>query len=113
MCLATPAQYLELTIAPFLVSPVGSLGSLVLDDNNRVMDRHQIEHVSIWLWLQLMLSSDEGSFGGFENLSKKYDTEFASTAADYDGRPHSIQVRCCCVHPIFCRSCSLLLWMQQ
>lgn len=42
--------------------------------------------------LQLMLSSDEDSFGGFENLSKKYNTEFASTEADYDGRPHSIQV---------------------
>ena len=42
--------------------------------------------------LQLMLSSDEGAFGGFENLSKKYDTEFPSTAADYDGRPHSIKV---------------------
>ena len=39
-----------------------------------------------------MLSSDETAFGGFENLSKKYDAEFASTAADYDGRPHSIQV---------------------
>ena len=39
-----------------------------------------------------MLSSDEAAFGGFENLSKKYDAEFASTAADYDGRPHSIQV---------------------
>ncbi len=42
--------------------------------------------------LQLMLSSDEDSFGGFENLSKKYNTEFASNDAEYDGRPHSIQV---------------------
>ncbi|DBA73542.1 TPA: hypothetical protein ACH3X2_001002 [Trebouxia sp. C0005] len=41
---------------------------------------------------KLMLSSDEESFGGFENLSKKYNTEFASSEADYDGRPHSIQV---------------------
>ncbi|DBB05355.1 TPA: hypothetical protein ACH3X3_010575 [Trebouxia sp. C0006] len=41
---------------------------------------------------KLMLSSDEDSFGGFENLSKKYNTEFASSEADYDGRPHNIQV---------------------
>lgn len=39
-----------------------------------------------------MLSSDEAAFGGFENLSKKHDTEFASTAGEYDGREHSIQV---------------------
>lgn len=39
-----------------------------------------------------MLSSDEEAFGGFENLSKKYDTEFVSTAGDYDKRPHSLQV---------------------
>ena len=42
--------------------------------------------------LQLMLSSDEGAFGGFENLSKKYNTEFASETGDYDGRPNSIKV---------------------
>lgn len=42
--------------------------------------------------LQLMLSSDEEAFGGFENLSKKHDTEFVSTAGDYDKRPHSLQV---------------------
>ena len=39
-----------------------------------------------------MLSSDEAAFGGFENLSKKQNTEFVSTADDYDGREHSIQV---------------------
>jgi hypothetical protein len=48
--------------------------------------------MTVMCLLQLMLSSDEDSFGGFENLSKKYNTEFASTEADYDGRPHSIQV---------------------
>ena len=48
--------------------------------------------VTVMCLLQLMLSSDEDSFGGFENLSKKYNTEFASSEADYDGRPHSIQV---------------------
>lgn len=51
-----------------------------------------VNDVSVTCLLQLMLSSDEDSFGGFENLSKKYNTEFASTEADYDGRPHSIQV---------------------
>ena len=45
--------------------------------------------------LQLLLSSDEAAFGGFENLSKKYDTEYASKAGDYDGRPNSIQVLVC------------------
>lgn len=39
-----------------------------------------------------MLSSDEEAFGGFENLSKKHNTEFDSTAGDYDKRPHSLQV---------------------
>ena len=42
-----------------------------------------------------MLSSDEAAFGGFENLSKKYNTEFASSAGDYDGRPNNIQVISC------------------
>ena len=42
--------------------------------------------------LQLLLSSDEGAFGGFENLSKKYNTEYSSSEGDYDGRPHSIKV---------------------
>ena len=42
--------------------------------------------------LQLLLSSDEGAFGGFENLSKKYNTEYSSAEGDYDGRPHSIKV---------------------
>ena len=49
-------------------------------------------HTELYACMQLMLSSDEESFGGFENLSKKHDTEFASTAGDYDGRPHNIQV---------------------
>lgn len=47
-----------------------------------------------------MLSSDEEAFGGFENLSKKYDTEFVSTAGDYDNRPHSLQVLF--HHPVRC-----------
>lgn len=51
-----------------------------------------VSGVTVMCLLQLMLSSDEDSFGGFENLSKKYNTEFASNDADYDGRPHSIQV---------------------
>lgn len=76
-------------------------------------------------WLQLMLSSDESAFGGFENLSKKHNTEFASTAGDYDGREHSIQVilvspseialgLICCFSlfpsPVLCCSCTAALF---
>ena len=65
-----------------------------------------------------MLSSDEEAFGGFENLSKKYDTEFVSTAGDYDNRPHSLQVvfhhllRLLVIFLRFCpnRECALNTW---
>lgn len=62
-----------------------------------------VNDLSVMCLLQLMLSSDEDAFGGFENLSKKYNTEFASSEADYDGRPHNIQVghKACgrvCIH---------------
>lgn len=64
---------------------------------------HGVLYVTVTIaWLivlrcvQLLLSSDEAAFGGFENLSKKYNTEFASTPGDYDGRPNSIKVLLAC-----------------
>ena len=68
--------------------------------------------------LQLMLSSDEAAFGGFENLSKRHDTDFASTAGDYDGRPNSIQVsnsRFCLAFfsALLFTAAKLLLWLQH
>ena len=61
---------------------------------------HTVSNVNVCL--QLLLSSDEGAFGGFENLSKKYNTEYSSSEGDYDGRPHSIKVKTCqvCVNSI-------------
>jgi len=41
---------------------------------------------------KLVLSSDEGVFGGWENISKKYDAEYFTMEGDYDNRPHSFQV---------------------
>ncbi len=41
----------------------------------------------------MVLSSDEGVFGGYENASKKYNTEYASQEGTYDNRPNSFQVR--------------------
>ena len=48
---------------------------------------------SLVMMLQLVLSSDEECFGGWENISKKYDAEYATMEGDYDNRPHSFQVR--------------------
>ncbi len=39
-----------------------------------------------------MLSSDEGVFGGWENVSKKYDVAYATQPGDYDGREQSMLV---------------------
>ena len=48
---------------------------------------------SLAMMLQLVLSSDEECFGGWENISKKYDAEYTTEEGDYDNRPHSFQVR--------------------
>ena len=37
----------------------------------------------------MVLSSDEQVFGGWRNVSKDFDVEFATEAGDFDGRPHS------------------------
>ncbi len=54
----------------------------------------------------MVLSSDEGVFGGYENASKKYNTEYATSKGTYDNRPNSFQVpralfplTCCCTIP--------------
>ena len=39
------------------------------------------------------MSSDEGVFGGWENISKKYDAEYFTVEGDYDRRPNSFQAR--------------------
>jgi hypothetical protein len=38
------------------------------------------------------LSSDEAVFGGYENASKKYNTEYQTQEGTYDNRPNSFQV---------------------
>lgn len=42
--------------------------------------------------MQLVLSSDEAVFGGYENVSKKYNAEYVTSEGNYDNRPHSFQV---------------------
>ena len=42
---------------------------------------------------QVVLSSDEQAFGGWRNVSKDFDVEFATEAGgDHDGRPNSFTV---------------------
>ncbi len=41
---------------------------------------------------QIVLSSDEAVFGGWENVSKKYDVAYQTDEGLYDGRPHSMLV---------------------
>ena len=41
---------------------------------------------------QVALSSDEAVFGGYENASKKYNTEYQTQEGTYDNRPNSFQV---------------------
>jgi len=41
---------------------------------------------------KLVLSSDEAVFGGYENVSKKYNAEYVTSEGNYDNRPHSFQV---------------------
>jgi 1,4-alpha-glucan branching enzyme len=42
--------------------------------------------------LQIVLSSDEAVFGGWENVSKKFDVEYQTQEGNYDNRPHSMLV---------------------
>jgi hypothetical protein len=48
---------------------------------------------------KLVLSSDEAVFGGYENVSKKYDAEYITAEGNYDNRPHSFQVQLPTRHP--------------
>jgi len=41
---------------------------------------------------QVVLSSDEQVFGGWKNVSKENDVEYATAEDDHDGRPHSFTV---------------------
>lgn len=41
---------------------------------------------------QIVLSSDEAVFGGWENVSKKYDVAYQTIEGDYDGRPQYMLV---------------------
>jgi 1,4-alpha-glucan branching enzyme len=41
--------------------------------------------------MQIILSSDEPGFGGWNNVTKDADVEFITTEGDFDGRPHSFQ----------------------
>ena len=49
----------------------------------------------------MALSSDEAVFGGYENASKKYNTEYQTQEGTYDNRPNSFQVTS--VHRALCR----------
>ena len=44
------------------------------------------------LLLQVVLSSDEQTFGGWRNVTKDTDVTFAATAHNFDNRPNSFQV---------------------
>ena len=46
----------------------------------------------------MALSSDEAVFGGYENASKKYNTEYQTQEGTYDNRPNSFQVTGLSVH---------------
>uniref|UniRef100_A0A1D2AGY8 1,4-alpha-glucan branching enzyme n=1 Tax=Auxenochlorella protothecoides TaxID=3075 RepID=A0A1D2AGY8_AUXPR len=41
---------------------------------------------------KIVLSSDEEVFGGYTNVSKKYDAEIHTEEGNYDNRPHSMKV---------------------
>lgn len=41
--------------------------------------------------MQIALSSDEGVFGGWENVSKKFDVTYTPSETAHDGRPYSFQ----------------------
>lgn len=41
---------------------------------------------------QVVLSSDEAVFGGYENVSKKYDVEYQTQEGNHDNRPQSMLV---------------------
>ena len=41
----------------------------------------------------MVLSSDEAVFGGYENASNKYNTEYTTQEGTYDNRPNSFQAR--------------------
>lgn len=56
--------------------------------------------------VQLVLSSDEAVFGGYENVSKKYDAEYFTKEGDFDRRPHSFQVQ---IHFFFALVCFQIL----
>ena len=40
----------------------------------------------------MALSSDEAVFGGYDNVSKKYDVDYQTDGGLYDNRPHSFLV---------------------
>jgi hypothetical protein len=44
------------------------------------------------LIFQVVMSSDEGVFGGWRNVAKDSNVEFHTVEADFDGRPNSFQV---------------------
>ena len=44
----------------------------------------------------MVLSSDEEAFGGYQNVTKNSDVEFAATGGSADGRPHSFMVYAPC-----------------
>lgn len=46
--------------------------------------------------LQLVLSSDEPVFGGYNNVSKDYDVTYDTDQGNYDERPHSFLVYSTC-----------------
>ena len=45
---------------------------------------------------KVVLSSDEEVFGGYQNVTKNSDVEFAATGGSADGRPHSFMVYAPC-----------------
>lgn len=42
--------------------------------------------------MQIVLSSDEPVFGGYQNASKENDVTFAASTMEHDGRPASMQI---------------------
>ena len=57
------------------------------------------------LHLQIALSSDEAVFGGWENVSKKYDVEYQTQEVDTDMFPRSILL-----NTLSCLTCPLSLY---
>merc|ERR1711924_306892 len=73
---------------------VAEKGDLVMVFNFHHTNSYTDYKVGTWKKgpYKVVLSSDEGVFGGYENVTKWNDAEFHTNEDGHDGRPNSMQV---------------------